>query len=172
MGSRLLAEWPYDRHVESRVAVRAVRPERSSASGSAVHTATRYRSYRIGTPKGRVAVRSTWPECPRAEWKCSLHCHSTVNVRGGTFRHEWQCTWHAQGPSGSAAGTLKREWQCAAHCHSVLNIRGLHVQARVAVWMRQSLDLRSGMISGSEAAASVCFGWGVPGPCLRWPLHE
>ena len=66
----------------------------------------------------------------------SVHCHSSVNVRGGTFRGEWQCVSHCHsGVSvpGSAPytatrhrayriGTFRAEWQC-----------GRYAQGRVAV---------------------------------------
>ena len=170
---------------KGRVAVRLVRP---GASGSASHTATRYRTHRIDTPKGRVAVREVRPGpsgsalgAPRAEWKCGSHCHSAVNVRGGTFRGEWQRDSVRWGPSGSAIGAVgapkgrvavrltlplgiertesarpRGEWQCA-WC----------AQGRVEVWFTLPLG---GERAGRYAQGRVAVGlvpWGVLWACGR-----
>ena len=117
---------------KGRVAVRLVRP---GASGSASHTATRYRTHRIDTPKGRVAVREVRPgasgsvtRCaggrvavrlarsarPRGEWQCVSHCHSVSNAPNR----------HARGASGSALGAPRAEWKCGSHYRSAVNVRG------------------------------------------------
>ena len=68
------------RYAQGRVAVRSVR---SGPSGSAAHTATRWRTC--------GAVRLTLPLGGERAGRYVSHCHSVVNVRGGTFTTEWQC---------------------------------------------------------------------------------
>ena len=86
----------------------------------------------------------------------------------GTFSAEWQCDRCARVrsvPSGSAGhtakwrracrnGTLGAEWQCDSHCHSSVNVRGLSVQARVAV--RQARSGPSGSASGTLRVEWQC----------------
>ena len=40
------------------------------------------------------------------------HCHSTVNVRGGTLGGEWQCVSHCHSVVNVRDGTFRVEWQC------------------------------------------------------------
>ena len=111
----------------------------------------RYLTLAIGAPwgmGGRVPGETRPPgsfllgkrsHAPLGHW----HCHSVVNVRGGTLRSEWQCSAHCHpassvpkrydqgrvavrpvrsGASGSASGTLGGEWQYVSHCHSTVNV--------------------------------------------------
>ena len=47
--------------------------------------------------QGRVAVRLTLPLGGERTGQRTVHCHSSVNVRIGTFRAEWQC-WPGRTP--------------------------------------------------------------------------
>ena len=62
--------------------------------------------------QGQVAVQLTLPLGGERAGRHAVHCHSSVNVRGGTFRVEWQCR---------------------PHCHSASSVPHWHVQRRVAV---------------------------------------
>ena len=106
-------------------------PVRSGPSGSATHS-NRY-------VQGRVAVHFTLPlgiertdavrsgssgsatGTLRAEWQCTSHCHSMVNVR----------VRYAQGRVAvrlTSTGTLRVEWQCRPRRHQ---IRKCHVSVRM-----------------------------------------
>ena len=173
---------------KGRVAVRLVRP---GASGSASHTATRYRTHRIDTPKGRVAVREVRPGpsgsalgAPRAEWKCGSHCHSAVNVRGGTFRGEWQRDSVRWGPSGSAIGAVgalkgqvavrltlplgiertesarpRGEWQCAWRGRRAQGASGSALGTPRAEWKCGSHYRSAVNVRGGTPRAEWQWGW-------------
>ena len=101
--------------------------ERSGASGSAPHTATRCRAYRVGTlgaewqcdrnAGGRVAVLRTLPLGGERTGQSSVHCHSMSSV---------PC-WNAGGrvavrltlPLGG-----ERTGQSSVHCHSGVSVPG------------------------------------------------
>ena len=91
-------EWQCDRYARGRVAVHPTLPLGGERTGRRIPHCHSASSVPRRHDQGRVAVRP--------------HCHSTVNVRDGTF---------------------KCEWQCAVHCHSASSVPYWYAQGRVAV---------------------------------------
>ena len=107
-----------------------------------------------------LTAHRTLPLVGERTWRHTVHCHSVVNVRDGTFRGEWQRAVHCH----SASSVPHRYDQGRVAVRLTLPLSGertgRHVQGRVAVPPSLPLGIERtvSVRSGSSGSASGTFG--------------
>ncbi len=113
--------------------------------------------------QGQVAVQLTLPLGGERAGRHAVHCHSSVNVRGGTFRVEWQCRPHCDSAS-SVPHRYDQGRVAVRPVRSEASGSATHTATRhLAYWAaRRTLPLgierTASVRSGASGSASGTFG--------------